>query len=339
MGPAFLASACVTTAMVVGTLGLTPANAGGAATAAMAAKAKNPCAAGTTVGSTIQIALRASLDNSLTVPVCINGKGPLRFLVDTGADSTAITTSAANRVGLQAGSSSGEFFGVGRPLQGSPIHLSHWTVGAVSLAPQTVFEASLKLGSGIDGLLGSDVLSRFGVIRLDYNLGVLVLNGKEGPVLTKQQIVQGHVGEQLPAAFARYQPQDVLPLAVLDAQGSAVAVATVTIGTHTVRLELDSGSAISTLSPSQVAKAGLVPQHKKFSVEGIGGTVKAPIEGVGAWELGTVKLVPEGLAELSLPGQLGNIQGLLGADVLSQFGAVTLDYTDGTLAIDQEPVV
>jgi len=76
-------------------------------------------------------------------------------------------------------------------------------------------------------------------------------------------------------------------------------------------------------------------------VQGIGGQVKATPERVAAWAVGSVRLVPEDVIvpSQSLAFQSQGVDGLVGAEVLSQFRAITIDWRDGTLAVDQVPVI
>ena len=292
------------------------------------------CSVSTTSASTVTISLSADINNELTAQVCIAGQGPFHLLVDTGASATALDSSVTSRLHLAKAGPPQQFFGVGRPLEGQPVKVSRWNLGGLRLAPQIVYSEHLGLSPHVDGLLGSDVLSRFGAIRLDYDQAQLIVARSEGPALSKQ-VIQGDAGHRLPAAFARYQPQAILPLTVVDFDGAAVATATVNVGPRTLLFEIDSGSTRSAIATSEAAGLGLTPEPGQVQVEGVGGSANATLERFSAWSLGSVRLVPEDLISVGLPG----LDGLLGADVLSQFRAVTIDYTDATLAIDQIPVL
>ena len=55
------------------------------------------------VDSTTQaddVKIRKDTSDRMTVPVTVGGTGPFRFLVDTGADRTAISSDVAARLGL-----------------------------------------------------------------------------------------------------------------------------------------------------------------------------------------------------------------------------------------------
>ena len=220
------------------------------------------------------------------------------------------------------------------------MRVDKWNVGSLRLSSQVVYSERLGLPQHVDGLLGSDVLSRFGTIRLDYDQAQLIVAKTEGPALASG-VVQGRIGQHLPAAFARFEPQETVPIAVMTFDDSVEATAPVTIGTHTFQLVIDSGADNSTIDASNVRGLGLTQDHRQIQLQGIGGSVTATEERVTTWAVGGVRLVPEDLVETKLPGGWSTsvIDGLLGADVLSQFRGVTIDYADGILGIDQVPVL
>lgn len=78
-------------------------------------------------------------------------------------------------MGLATGGASQEVSGVGCPTKAAQAEVQHWSVGGVRLPTDTVSVLRLGGSSGsgsgpaIAGLLGSDVLSRFGEGALDYS--------------------------------------------------------------------------------------------------------------------------------------------------------------------------
>ena len=52
---------------------------------------------------TEDVRFRTDFFQRMTVPVLVSGTGPYRFLVDTGADRTAISRELAARLNLEAG--------------------------------------------------------------------------------------------------------------------------------------------------------------------------------------------------------------------------------------------
>lgn len=58
------------------------------------------------------------------------------------------------------------------------VQVRRWSVGDVQLPPTAIVEANLPFGGangGVQGLLGSDMLSRFDVVTIDYAHSRLVL--------------------------------------------------------------------------------------------------------------------------------------------------------------------
>jgi predicted aspartyl protease len=112
------------------------------------------------------------------VPVRINGHGPYPFAVDTGASSSLIDARLAGKLHLPDQGSAGLLNGVAGSAQASKTRLRDWSVGSVRLPAGAI--ASLRLtgpdGKGPAGLLGSDVLSRFGKVAVDYEHSRLILD-------------------------------------------------------------------------------------------------------------------------------------------------------------------
>lgn len=106
---------------------------------------------------TEDIRFRNELYNRMTVPVRLSGAGPFRFIVDTGANRTAISSELASRLNLTAGES-GEM---------------HSTTGVSTVATARLPELQLTRRAvkqidapllqseniGADGILGTDSLA------------------------------------------------------------------------------------------------------------------------------------------------------------------------------------
>ncbi len=72
-----------------------------------------------------------------------------------------------------------------------------WSLDGIDLAPQQLTAATLPQMGGKgepDGLLGSDVLSRFGAVRIDFAAGALILPGPEGAPLAQSSPFTGPQG-------------------------------------------------------------------------------------------------------------------------------------------------
>jgi aspartyl protease family protein len=95
----------------------------------------------------------------------VNG-APVRFLVDTGATSVALTKADAQTIGLQFNDA--EFTGTGEGAGGSlkikPITIDRIAVGAVEATSVSgvIGDDSLK-----QSLLGQSFLSRVGTVKIE----------------------------------------------------------------------------------------------------------------------------------------------------------------------------
>ena len=108
--------------------------------------------------------------------VHINDQGPLTFIVDTGASHSVIQKSVARQLGLPQLEGKIETIGVQSVGEARRVMLDRWRVGDIDLPGLIVSEIDMPAVSReyrLDGLLGSDVLSRFGAVLIDYDGQVL----------------------------------------------------------------------------------------------------------------------------------------------------------------------
>ncbi|HUA06934.1 MAG TPA: retropepsin-like aspartic protease [Solirubrobacteraceae bacterium] len=107
--------------------------------------------------------------------VIIHGRA-FPFLIDTGSSKTLVDDALAKKLHLKQVGKPIKVTGVGCSEAASKVRLSSWSIGGQRL-PSIVATSSTIAGSGgkAFGLLGSDVLSHFGSIGIDYAHGVLTL--------------------------------------------------------------------------------------------------------------------------------------------------------------------
>lgn len=113
------------------------------------------------------------------VPVTIDGKGPFAFALDTGASQSLVDSQVAKELRVPATGAKQRIAGVASVSKVRAIRVRDWRVGKVKLPPSTVVEANLPFGNvdgGVQGLLGSDMLSDFDVITIDYAHSRLLLH-------------------------------------------------------------------------------------------------------------------------------------------------------------------
>ncbi len=122
------------------------------------------------------------------VPVRIDGKGPFLFALDTGATTSLVPAALAQQLHLHREGAAQKIEGVTGGGKAYPVRIDNWSAGSVAL-PSSIVSAlessspeppsAVKGKEGVhgpQGLLGSDVLSRFGKIAVDYDHSLLVLD-------------------------------------------------------------------------------------------------------------------------------------------------------------------
>jgi hypothetical protein len=125
------------------------------------------------------------------VPVYIDERGPFPFALDTGASRSLISSALAHELHLPETGSAGVVSGVTGSSRAVDVRVDNWRAGKVPLPPTLVAAMlpSSKEGSrpaeppqghrrvrGPVGLLGSDVMSRYGKIAVDYDRSLLILD-------------------------------------------------------------------------------------------------------------------------------------------------------------------
>jgi hypothetical protein len=112
------------------------------------------------------------------VPVYINGEGPFSFAVDTGASQTLIDRAVVDRLGLETRGQARPVTGVIGGAHADVVELVDWSMGGAPLPARDLLTLELPRINGEfqwHGLLGSDVLSLYGSITLDYERSILIL--------------------------------------------------------------------------------------------------------------------------------------------------------------------
>ncbi|MBT2367271.1 retropepsin-like domain-containing protein [Streptomyces sp. ISL-10] len=127
-----------------------------------------------------------------------------------------------------------------------------------------------------------------------------------------------------------------VPLRVVEQGGQSLAFVPVTVeGEGPFMFALDTGASTSVVDEDVADQVGLERTGERRSVSGILGTGQVPVARVDQWKVGDVRIEPGEVTVIDLgPPQGGSgLQGLLGSDVLSDFGSITVDYDDGVLKI------
>lgn len=126
-------------------------------------RSRRPQAQGTAFIGTNAVVLQRGENGHFFVNAQVNGM-PVRFLVDTGASTVALTTTDAQRVGLQF--SRGEFDRVGTGASGA-VNGTFVTLASVDVQGKSVTNVEgVIIDGGEISLLGQSFLRRMGKIEI-----------------------------------------------------------------------------------------------------------------------------------------------------------------------------
>jgi hypothetical protein len=245
------------------------------------------------------------------VEVKINGKGPFRLYLDTGAQGSVLDERLADELQLPVVGEARVSSPGGKGLPGKRVRLDRVDVGdaVLSTVPAVAFSRS-HLDAGKDtprGVLSAGIFPGF-LVTLDYPESRLQIRRGELPAADGQRV------------FA-YDAKRPLPEIRLSVAGKEVSV------------HLDSGSPGGIMLPLELAK-GLPLAAKPVEI-GRGRRVDQEIIIWGAKLNGQVKLGKYVLENPDLHFQdIPKAPGHIGYDVLRRF-AVTVDAKNHRLQLDQ----
>jgi hypothetical protein len=273
------------------------------------------------------------------VNVCIEGRGPYPFVLDSGAGESIIDRRLAAELHLAHDGSPSEFGGVGCVGTAQPLGVTSWSVAGVTLAPQYLTAATLPdFGSAGQpvGLLGSDVLSRFGAVRLDFRAQTLTLPGAEGPAPPPNPPdVHGPTGPVPPAVLTQGQVGTTVPLTVVLTPGETSLDVRLRFAHRAARTFIvDTGSSQSVVAKSVAESDHLASTDLAQRQPTVCSTITAPLVRSGSWSIPGVQLHPQLLGAVNF-GPIGadGTAGLIGSDQLRRFGWVIFDYSGGRLVL------
>lgn len=268
--------------------------------------------------------------------VCIGGQGPFPFVLDSGAGQSSIDAGLARRLHLAAAGPDSTFAGVGCTGRSQPVSVASWSLDGVPLRSQQLTSATLpQIGQKGEpvGLLGSDVLSRFGAVRVDFRAGALVLPGPEGEPLAGGATVHGPAGA--PPAALTGGAGTTVPLTVTSVPGDVSLGVTVRFGGGARRaFVVDTGSSQSVVSTQVTEAASLTGTDRAQRQATVCSVITVPLVHSGRWSVPGLALHPQLLGETDFGSAgLAGIEGLLGSDQLARFHWVVLDYRGALMVL------
>jgi predicted aspartyl protease len=111
----------------------------------------------------------------IAVPVLIGGRGPYRFLLDTGANRSALTSRVAHELGLEVSATAAMMVqGVNGRVRASVVRVPSMKLGAIEVGEQLLPVLDGEVFAGLDGSLGADLLAHLRVVADFINDGVTI---------------------------------------------------------------------------------------------------------------------------------------------------------------------
>jgi predicted aspartyl protease len=107
-------------------------------------------------------------ESLVVVPVFINGRGPYRFLLDTGATNTIVSNRVADQLNIPIGKTE-TVLTAGGSVAATKRMIDVIRIGNAQIIQVPIIAADLKLMQTlhIDGIIGEDCLRQF-KISIDY---------------------------------------------------------------------------------------------------------------------------------------------------------------------------
>ena len=248
------------------------------------------------------------VDTRLAVEVLVNGRGPFRFIVDSGADTSAVGLRIARDLKLPLGSQAILNGMTSRDL------VDRVKIDSLTLGPTTVrnleVPALREADLGGDGLLGIDALVRQRLM-MDFDKHLIKVEDASKPM--------------------KYSPGDI----VITARRQRGQLILTEVRASGLRLDavIDTGTEITI--GNLALREKLIRRRAKIStVEAIGVTgvaVKLELATIDELQLGPILLrnVPIAFADVppfKLFGLAKEPSLLLGSDILETFRRISLDF-------------
>jgi predicted aspartyl protease len=272
----------------------------------------------------VQFQLAGGQNPLILVPAYVNGKGPYRFVLDTGASQCVLSPELARTLGIQAETEK-QAMGAGGPVKISLAHVNSLVIGsALENNVQVAITGEIeRIGAAIrakvDGDVGFNFLKHFR-LTLDYRHSLLSL--VRPPDTANGNGV--HSASAIPFKLASASKPLILVSVFVNNQGP-------------FQFAVDTGASSTMLAPDLARKLGLYTTEVGFATGG-GGQIKISAAKVSSLTVGNASVrehnvgVGEFLNMLSAAISV-KLDGIIGYNFLNQF-RVTIDYSRTTLELN-----
>jgi hypothetical protein len=266
----------------------------------------------------------------------VAGNGPYQFLLDTSAPASLVSPQLAAELKLAPSGARQQPVTVGCATTAQQVLMKSWSLGGVPLGGQALLSANVPgLGGATEpaGVIGSDILSRFGAIRIDPAAKQLTVLAPEAAPPSLASLLEGKAGAIPPPLLIRRTPKASVVLTVVRSNATALATTSASFrGRGPYRFVIDTGAAQSSVTPALAKSLGLVARGSVDNAAGAGcqGTVNQVQS--GPWSLGSLRRPSALLLRDALAGSdLSGVSGRVSSDVLGSYGSIVLDYRTAVL--------
>jgi hypothetical protein len=275
-------------------------------------------------------------NNLIIVPVVLNGKLPLKFILDTGVRTTILTEKAFSdflhlsyaRKYTIAGPGGVKFIdayitnNVSIDMPGV-----HGEGHAMLVLDQDYLELRNYLGSDVHGILGYELFSRF-VVQIDYEAKSLTL--------------------MLPRRFKSHRKYQELPITVQDTKPYLVTTININDSSRLLaKLLIDTGASHGLLLDPRSDTAIQIPSRNITSIigRGLGGVIEGKIGRIKSIRLGKYQLDkvivnfpdPNSYSDTLKNDRTVPRHGSMGGEILSRF-TVILDFPHEKMYIKKNSI-
>jgi len=260
----------------------------------------------------------------IVAPVMINGRGPFRFMIDTGANRTVLAESLVQRLGLGFdGENPVSLQGVIGNITVTTAHVATLRSGAVHMENAFLPVMTGPVLQGLDGILGMD---GFAGTRMSANFvrNQLTISQSRGRLAAPKYSI----------AAVRFLSQRVL---VADALIAGVRVKAVidTGGSRT----LGNPALLAALNLSPAEQQLARPTHVVDATEALqrGRKEHVPFVHVGGITIANLEVTFAGFRVFETWGLKDQPALLIGMDVLGSLAELNIDYRLGVLEMLPRP--
>jgi predicted aspartyl protease len=262
---------------------------------------------------TEDVHFKAGADNRLTVPVRLSGAGPFQFLVDTGANRTAISSQLVGKLGLTAGERASMHSVTGvNSVSTATVPNLELTRKSVKVVDAPVLDSA---NMGADGILGVDSL-RSKRVLFDFETQTLSI---------------------VPSATADFREEPGTIVVQARRKNGRLIVTDAAANGHSLTVVIDTGAQVSIGNEAlreQLVGKGLVDPAQKIQLQSVTGALltgdymyvrEMEIGGLSVKNLAIVFADAHTFHELKLDKKPAL---LLGMNAIRAFKKVSIDFAN-----------